>query len=48
MFSFFSRQEDSSAISISNNLKFLLGAFGVLAFLARIFWLRPKAALRSC
>jgi hypothetical protein len=45
MFSFFSRQEDYSATGISNNLKFLLG---VLAFLARIFWLRPKAALRSC
>jgi hypothetical protein len=48
MSSFFSRQEDFSAISISKNPKFPLGALGVLAFLARIFWLRPKAALRSC
>jgi hypothetical protein len=47
MFSFFSRQEDFSAIGASKNLKFLLGALGVLAYLARIFWLRPEAALRS-
>jgi hypothetical protein len=48
MFSFFSRQEDFSAISISKNPKFIFGALGVLAHLARIFWLWPKAALRSC
>jgi hypothetical protein len=45
MFSFFSRQEDFSATGISKNPNFF-GAFGVLAFLARIFWLRPKAALQ--